>query len=98
MPVILSDHPFTFRNFVRGVRLHDFSLGGRGVRLHDFRCEAPENGAKGVVLEIFYDFSKKLFLKNAIMFVNNYTKFEISRKICQGQMLIHNKVRMQTVL
>ena len=37
-----------------------------GLELQVFECEAPENGAEGAVLENFYDFSKKLSLKNAI--------------------------------
>ena len=34
--------------------------------MQDFRREAPENGAEGVVLEYFCDFSENLFLKNEI--------------------------------
>ena len=34
--------------------------------MQDFRLEAPENGAKGAVLEHLCDFSTKLFLKNGI--------------------------------
>ena len=41
-----------------------------GVRFQDFRFEAPENGAEGAVLEIFFDFSEKLSLKNAIKIKN----------------------------
>ena len=37
-----------------------------GLELQVFGREAPENGAEGAVLENFYDFSKKLSLKNAI--------------------------------
>ena len=38
----------------------------QGAQLQDFRHELPEKGAEGSVLENFCDFSKKLFLKNAI--------------------------------
>ena len=48
MPVIFSDPPFTFRNFLsgEGCDCRFFPQRG-GVRLQDFRREAPEIGGEG---------------------------------------------------
>ena len=66
MPVILSDPPFTFPNFVNGGHTHDFGQVGGGVDCKVFVPEATENGPEGAVIENFCNFSEMLFLITAI--------------------------------
>ena len=62
MGVILSDPPFTFRYFLRGVTRTILASGGE-VNCKVFGRETPQQVAEGASLDNFGDFSQKLCLK-----------------------------------
>ena len=56
--------PLHFPRGGGGVELQGFGLSG--FKNAGFGQKAPENGAKGAILDSFSDISGKLFLKNVI--------------------------------